>query len=39
MNIEEFIKACNELNISLDDKTLSNLNIYKEYLKEYNAHL
>ena len=38
MNIEEFIKACNELNISLDDKTLSNLNIYKEYLQEYNAH-
>ena len=38
MNIEEFIKACNELNISLDDKTLSNLNIYKEYLQEYNVH-
>lgn len=38
MNVEEFIKACNELNISLDDKTLSNLNIYKEYLKEYNSH-
>lgn len=38
MNVEEFIKACNELNISLDDKTLSNLNIYKEYLQEYNVH-
>ena len=38
MNVEEFIKACNELNISLGDKTLSNLNIYKEYLKEYNSH-
>ncbi len=38
MNVEECIKACNELNISLDDKTLSNLNIYKEYLQEYNKH-
>ena len=38
MNVEEFIKACNELNISLDDKILSNLNTYKDYLKEYNSH-
>lgn len=38
MNVEEFIRECNKLNISLDDKTLSNLNTYKEYLKEYNSH-
>jgi len=38
MNVEEFIKACNELNILLNDTILSNLNIYKEYLKEYNSH-
>ena len=38
MNVEEFIKACNELNISLDDKILSNLDTYKDYLKEYNSH-
>ena len=38
MNVEEFIKECNKLNISLDDKILSNLNTYKEYLKEYNSH-
>ena len=38
MNVEEFIKACNELNIELDDNKLNNLNIYKEYLKEYNSH-
>ena len=38
MNVEEFIKALNELNISLDDNKLSNLNTYKEYLKEYNSH-
>ena len=38
MNVEEFIRECNKLNISLGDKTLSNLNTYKEYLKEYNSH-
>lgn len=38
MNLEEFIKATNELGLSLDDKTLSNLNIYKDILKEYNSH-
>ena len=38
MNVEEFIRECNKLNISLDDKILSNLNTYKEYLKEYNSH-
>ena len=38
MNVEEFIKACNELNIVLDDNKLNNLNTYKEYLKEYNSH-
>ena len=38
MNVEEFIKACNELNIELDDNKLNNLNTYKEYLKEYNSH-
>ena len=38
MNVEEFIKACNELNIVLDDNKLNNLNIYKESLKEYNSH-
>lgn len=38
MNVEEFIRECNKLNISLDDKTLSNLNTYKDYLKEYNSH-
>ena len=38
MNVEEFIKALNELNISLDDNKLSNLNTYKEYVKEYNSH-
>ena len=38
MNVEEFIRECNKLNISLDDKILSNLNTYKDYLKEYNSH-
>ena len=30
MNVKEFIKALNELNISLDDNKLSNLNTYKD---------
>ena len=38
MNVAEFLKACNELTLSLDDTTLFNLNIYKEYLQEYNSH-
>ena len=38
MNINEFIEELNKIGISLSDKQLDELNIYKEFLKEYNSH-
>ena len=38
MNKEEFIKSLDKLNISYDNKMLEQLEIYKEFLKEYNTH-
>ena len=38
MNINEFIDELNKIGISLSDKQLDELNIYKEFLKEYNSH-
>lgn len=38
MNREEFVKNLEVLNIKLTDEQLSNLDKYKEYLKEYNSH-
>ena len=38
MNKEEFIKQLAKDNIKIDDKTLEQLNIYKDFLIEYNKH-
>ena len=38
MNKEEFIKSLDELHINYDNKMLEQLEIYKEFLKEYNTH-
>ena len=38
MTKEEFIKALDELKINYDTAMLDKLEIYKEYLKEYNTH-
>lgn len=38
MNINEFVEELNKIGISLSDKQLDELNIYKEFLKEYNSH-
>ena len=38
MNINEFIEELNKIGISLSDKQLDELNIYKVFLKEYNSH-
>ena len=38
MNKEEFIKQLAKDNIKIDDKTLEQLNIYKDFIIEYNKH-
>ena len=38
MNEQEFIESLKSLNIDLNSKTLSKLNIYCNYLLEYNTH-
>lgn len=38
MNKEEFIKSLKELNIDITEDQLNMLNIYKDYLIEYNTH-
>ncbi len=38
MNRDEFVKALEELGIKLTDHQLESLNIYCEFLKEYNSH-
>ena len=38
MNKEEFIKQLAKDNIKIGDKTLEQLNIYKDFLIEYNKH-
>lgn len=38
MNIEEFKIEVKKLGVKIDSKTLNQLNIYYEYLTEYNSH-
>ena len=38
MNREEFIKEITKLNINYNEDMLNKLEIYKEFLKEYNMH-
>jgi 16S rRNA (guanine527-N7)-methyltransferase len=38
MNIEEFVKNLKDLNISINDDILNKLDIYYNYLVEYNNH-
>lgn len=38
MNKEEFLKELQKLNITYDNKMLNQLEVYKEFLKEYNTH-
>ena len=38
MKINEFIKSLKELNINISEEQLSQLNIYKEFMQEYNKH-
>ncbi len=38
MNKEEFLKSLDELHINYDNKMLEQLEIYREFLKEYNTH-
>lgn len=38
MNREEFIKEITKLNINFNEDMLNKLEIYKEFLKEYNMH-
>lgn len=38
MNINEFTQELEKIGITLTDKQLDQLNIYKEFLKEYNSH-
>ena len=36
MNIDSFIKECQNLNIDISTKMINDLNIYKNLLQEYN---
>lgn len=38
MNKEEFIKCTKELNINLTEEQINKLEIYKDFLMEYNTH-
>lgn len=38
MNKEEFIRELNKINIQLEEKQLKQLEIYKDFLIEYNTH-
>ena len=38
MNKEEFIKEVKKLGITINEDNLNKLEIYKEFLKEYNSH-
>lgn len=38
MNREEFIKEVKKLNINIDEDVLNKLDIYKDFLIEYNTH-
>ena len=38
MKIDEFISSLKELNVCVDEDKLNKLNIYKNFLQEYNKH-
>ena len=38
MNIEEFISEVKKLDIDITEEKLKNLEIYKDFLMEYNTH-
>ena len=38
MNKEQFLEELNKIGITLTEEQINNLNIYCEFLKEYNSH-